>query len=166
MNRKTWMIGALCAALLPLAAVAQQGDAPGGMPMHFHGGMHGGGASALLQGVTLTSTQQTQIASIRQTNWAAAKPIMQQLRATETQIRDLLLAAGSVNTAQLTSLQQTASSLHQQLDAQRLNTMLQIRAVLTSTQIAQAASTHQQMQALHQQMHSLMQSGAESSTAQ
>jgi periplasmic protein CpxP/Spy len=165
MNRKTWIIGALCAALLPLAAVAQPGDAPDGMPMHFHGGMRGPD-SALLQGVTLTSAQQAQIASIHQTNWAAAKPIMQQLRATETQIHDLLLAAGSVNTTQLTALQQTASSLHAQLDAQRLNTMLQVRAVLTSAQLAQAASTHAQMQALHDQMHSLMQSGTESSTAQ
>ena len=163
MTRKTWMVGALCAALLPLAALAQPGDAPEGM-MHFHGGH--GPDSALLGGVTLTDTQRTQIQTIHQTNWAAAKPLMQQLRATEEQITEALLASGSVNSSQLAALQSTASSLKAQLDQQRLSTELQIRAVLTSTQIAQAAATRSQMESLHQQMHSLMHAGAQSSTEQ
>jgi Spy/CpxP family protein refolding chaperone len=154
------MVGALCAALLPLAALAQPGDGP----MHFHGGH--GPDSALLQGVTLTETQQSQIQTIHQTNWATAKPLMQQLRATEEQITAALLASGSVNSSQLAALQSTASSLHAQLDQLRLSTELQVRGVLTSAQVAQAASTHAQVESLHQQMHSLMHSGAESSTAQ
>jgi Spy/CpxP family protein refolding chaperone len=158
MTRKTWMVGALCAALLPLAAVAQPGDGP-----RFHG--HGPD-SALLEGVTLTDAQQTQIQSIHQASWATAKPLMQQLRATEQQITAALLASGSVNSSQLATLQSTASSLHAQLDQQRLSTELQVRAVLTSAQIAQAASTHAQIESLHEQMHSLTHAGAQSSTAQ
>ena len=158
MTRKAWMVGALCAALLPLAAVAQ----PDGGP-HFHG-MHGGPDSALLQGVTLTDTQKTQIQSIHQTNWATAKPLMQQLHATEEQIEAALLASGNVDTASVTALQATATSLHAQLDQLRLATELQVRNVLTSAQIATAASTHAQMESLHQQMHSLMRSGVESSS--
>lgn len=163
MIRKTWMIGAACAVLLPLAVMAQPGDAPDGMPMHFHG-MHAPD-SALLEGVTLTDAQRTQIQTIHQTNWAAAKPLMQQLHATEEQINQALLAAGSVNTAQVTALETTASSLRSQLDQQRLNNELQVRAVLTPAQLAQAASTHTQLEALHQQMHSLIHAGAQSSTA-
>ena len=167
MTRKTWMVGALCAALLPLAAMAQADgpSAPADMPAHFHG-MHGGHDSALLQGVTLTDTQRTQIQTIHQAGWAAAKPLMQQLRATEEQITAALLASGNVNSSQLAALQSTASALHAQLDQQRLSTELQVRALLTSAQVAQAASTRAQMQSLHQQMHSLMHAGAESSTAQ
>jgi Spy/CpxP family protein refolding chaperone len=153
------MVGALCAALLPLAALAQPGDGP----MHFHGGH---GDSALLEGVTLTDTQRSQIETIHQTNWAAAKPLMQQLRATEEQITAALLASGSVNSSQLAALQSTASSLHAQLDQQRLSTEIQVRALLTSAQVAQAASTHTQMQSLHEQMHSLMHAGAQRSTEQ
>jgi len=160
MTRKTWMVGALCAALLPLAALAQPGDGP----MHFHGGH--GPDSALLQGVTLTDAQRSQIQTIHQTNWATAKPLMQQLHETEEQITAALLASGSVNSSQLAALQATASSLHAQLDQLRLSTELQVRALLTSTQVAQAATTHAQMQSLHEQMHSLMHAGAQSSTAQ
>ena len=161
MNRKTWMVGALYATLLPLAALAQPDGAP---EMHFHGGH--GPDSALLQGVTLTDTQRSQIETIHETNWATAKPLMQQLHATEEQITAALLASGSVNSSQLAALQSTASSLRAQLDQQRLSTELQVRALLSSTQLAQAAATHTQIESLHQQMHSLMHAGAQSSTEQ
>jgi Spy/CpxP family protein refolding chaperone len=161
-NRKAWMIGAACAALLPLAAMAQPGEGQGG---HFRDAAHSP-AAELLQGVTLSDAQQAQIAQIRQTAWAAAKPMMQQMRATGSQIRDLMFAAGAVDTAKLTALRQQQSQLRQQLDDQRMNVELQIRATLTSTQLAQAASTHAQVEALHQQMHSLVHAGAASTTAQ
>src|ERR1700722_14992903 len=117
MNAKTWMIGAACAALLPLAALAQN-DRMDGMPGHGHGmGMHGAD-SEILAGISLTDAQKTQIQSIRQAGWAAARPVMQQLHATDEQIRDLLLTPGAVNTAQLTSLRQQQSTLRGQLDDQ------------------------------------------------
>jgi Spy/CpxP family protein refolding chaperone len=159
MNRKTWTIGAICAALLPLAALAQ-GDAPNGFG-HFRG--HGGDA-ALLAGVTLTTDQQTQISQIHQTARAQVKPVMQQLHTIQGQIRDALLASGDVNTSQLTALQAQASQLRSQLDEQRLNTELQVRAVLTPAQLATAASTGAQLKALHQQMHSLMGGASTAST--
>jgi Spy/CpxP family protein refolding chaperone len=163
MNRKTWMIGAIAAALLPLAALAQ-GDAPNGMMPHFRG-MHGGD-SALLAGVTLTSDQQTQITALHQAARTQTKPLMQQLHSLQGQMRDLMLAPGAVNTAQATTLQQQISALHAQLDEQRLNTELQVRAVLTPAQLAQAASTGAQMKALHQQMRSLMGAHTDSEPAQ
>jgi len=165
MNGKTWMIGAACAALLPLAALAQ-GDHMDGMPGHGHGMGMRGPDSEMLSGVTLTDTQKTQIQSIHQAGWAAAKPMMQQLRAIDEQIRDLLLTPGSVNTAQLTTLRTQQSTLRSQLDDQRMNTILQVRSALTSAQISQAASNHSQMEALHQQMHNLTHPGTASAPAQ
>src|ERR1700735_107832 len=109
MNGKTWMIGAICAALLPLAAVAQ-GNGPG----HFRGGF-GGGESALLKGVTLSADQETAIQTIRQNARTQNKPVAQQLRAIEVQIHSALLASGSVNMSALTALQTQASQLRSQL---------------------------------------------------
>jgi Spy/CpxP family protein refolding chaperone len=162
MNGKKWIIGAICAAALPLAALAQGHSGADGMGGHFHG-MHSPDAQ-LLQGVTLSDAQQTQIQQIHQAGWAQAKPLMQQLHSTESQIRDLFLAPGAVDTAKLTTLRQQASSLHQQLDDMRLNAMLQVRAALTPAQIAQAASNRTQMESLHQQMRNLTHPGAASST--
>lgn len=161
MTRKNWMVGALCAALLPLAALA--GD--GAMSGHFHAGMRGGDA-ALLSGVTLSAAQQTQIEQLHQAAWAQAKPLMQQLHSLHSQKEALLFAAGSVNTASLTALHQQESALRTQLEDLRLNTTLQVRSVLTADQLATAAATHAQMESLHQQMHSLTHPGAASSTAQ
>jgi Spy/CpxP family protein refolding chaperone len=160
------MIGAACAALLPLAALAQGHDGSDSMPGHGRGmGMHGS-ESEILSGVALTDGQKSQIQSIHQAGWAAAKPMMQQLHAIDEQIRDLLLTPGTVNTGTLTSLRAQQTTLRQQLDDQRMSTILQVRGALTSAQISQAAATHQQMEALHTQMHNLTHPGAASSAVQ
>ena len=151
--------------LLPFAALAQSGDAADAMPGHFGMGMHGQDA-ALLSGVNLSSAQQTQVQQLHEAARTQAKPLMQQLRSLHQQIEALLFAAGAVNTTQLAALHQQESTLRGQLDDIHLNTLLQVRSVLTADQIAQAAQTHAQMESLHQQMHSLMHQGAMSSTAQ
>lgn len=142
-NRKI-LIAALCAAIVPLAAVA----APDGAGRHHHGGH---GAFGFLEGVTLTPEQKTQIHEIVQASWTSAKPLAQQLHADQKQISDLLAGGGAVNAAQLTPIQQQASQVRQQLDSQRLATALQVRALLTPAQLAQSAQTHQQLESLHQQ---------------
>src|SRR6202035_2995535 len=66
MNGKSWMIGAICAALLPIAASAQIGDnTPDGIPAHFRGAFRGLDAT-LLSGVALTEAQQPQVQQLRQ----------------------------------------------------------------------------------------------------
>jgi len=166
MKGKTWMVGALCAALLPLAAVAQIGDnAAEGIPGHFRGAFRGPDA-ALLSGVTLTEAQQTQIQQIRQAARAQIKPVVQQLRAVEAQIHTALLTPGAVNGAALTGLQGQASALRTQLDQARLNTLLQVRNVLTAEQLATAASTVTQLKSLRDQARSLMHPTQDSTTPQ
>jgi Spy/CpxP family protein refolding chaperone len=147
---KKILIAALCAAAVPVAALA----APGG-----HGGHQGHhGAFGFLQGVTLTPEQKTQIHQITQASWTTAKPLMQQLRTDRQQISDLLANGGAVTAAQLTPIQQQAEQVRQQLDSQRLATALQIRQLLTPAQLAQSAQMHQQLASLHQQERAVFQS--------
>jgi Spy/CpxP family protein refolding chaperone len=166
MNGKTWLAGAICAALLPLAALAQIGDnASDGLPSHFRGAFRGPDAT-LLSGVTLTDAQQTQIQQIRQAAHAQLKPLVQQLRAVEGQIHTTLLAPGAVNGAALTTLQGQASALRTQLDQARLNTTLQIRNLLTPQQLATAATTVSQLKSLREQARSLMHPAPDGTAAQ
>jgi Spy/CpxP family protein refolding chaperone len=166
MNGKSWMIGAICAALLPIAASAQVGDnTPDGTPAHFRGAFRGPDAT-LLSGVTLTEAQQTQVQQLRQAEHAQIKPIMQQLRAVEGQLHTTLLAPGTVNSAALTALQGQVSALRTQLDQARLNTTIQIRNVLTPAQLATAASTVSQLKSLREQARSLMHPGQDGTAAQ
>ena len=149
LNRKI-LVAALCAALIPLAAIA----APDGPGRHHHGGH---GPLGFLEGVTLTPEQKTQIHQIMQASWGTAKPLAQQLRADHKQIGDLLASSGAVTAAQLTPIQQQAAQLQQQLDSQRLATALQVRTLLSPTQLAQSAQTHQQLESLHQQERAVFQ---------
>ncbi|HVJ54115.1 MAG TPA: periplasmic heavy metal sensor [Aliidongia sp.] len=153
-GKKTLTV-AFCAALLSMAAAAQeQGPGPGPGGWHHHGGPRG--ELAFLHGITLTDAQQTQIHEIVKASRTQMKPTAQQLRALHTQIREQLEGTGAINSGQLTTLQQQASALRDQIDAARLNTAIQIRAVLTPAQIAQAAQLHQQLTSLHEQERTLM----------
>jgi Spy/CpxP family protein refolding chaperone len=156
---KKTLIAALCVAAVPFAALA----APGG-----HGGHHGGhrGGFNFLEGVTLTPDQKTQIQQITQASRGTAKPLVQQLHADHKQIGDLLAGTGTVTQAQLTTIQQQADQIRQQLESQRLATALQIRALLTPAQLAQSAQTHAQLESLHEQERAVFKAAHPDATAQ
>ena len=156
---KKTLIAALCVAAVPFAALA----APGG-----HGGHHGGhrGGFNFLEGVTLTPDQKTQVQQIMQASRGTAKPLAEQLRADRKQIGDLLASTGTVTQAQLTTIQQQADQIRQQLESQRLATALQIRALLTPAQLAQSAQTHAQLESLHEQERAVFKAAHPDATAQ
>jgi Spy/CpxP family protein refolding chaperone len=156
---KKTLIAALCAAAVPLAALA----APGGQGDH-HRGRHG--EFGFLKGVGLTPEQKAQIHQIVQTSRGTAQPLAQQLRADRKQIGDLLASNGAVTQAQLTPLQQQADQIRQQLESQHLATALQVRALLTPAQLAQSAQTHAQLESLHQQERALFKGTGPDATAQ
>jgi Spy/CpxP family protein refolding chaperone len=111
---------------------------------------------AILHGISLTDEQKAQVKSIEQASWASLKPLMQKLRtAHESQITKLL-GAGTVTAETLQPDVAQEESLRQQIDAIQTSTMVQMRNVLTAAQLAQAASTHAQIEQLHEQEHALM----------
>lgn len=158
MSIRKVLLAASVAALLPLAAMAQE---RGG---RWHGGH--GGDFAFLTGVQLTNAQKEQVHELMHTSFAQVKPLMQQLHSLHQQIGDQMASAGSVDQAQVTSLLQQLEQVREQLDQQRLETALQVRALLTPEQLAQAAQAHQQLQSLHAQIKSVLGQGKGAPSAQ
>ncbi len=132
--------------LLTTALIACSGAA---VAQPWHGDHHGG--NELFRGVTLTDAQKAQIKTIEQAGWAQAKPVMEQMRAIHEQIEARMLAAGDVSEADMAPLVTQEENLRNQLDQQRLARGLQIRQVMTPTQLAEAATKHQQLESLHEQ---------------
>jgi periplasmic protein CpxP/Spy len=158
MSIRTLSLATGLVVLLPLAAMAQ---APGGG--HWHG--RGGGDLSFLTGVQLTDAQKEQVHQLFHASHAQIGPLEQQIRSLHQQIENQLASTGSVDQAQLTSLEQQADQLRAQVDQQRLEIALQVRALLTPAQLAQAAQVHQQLQSLHAQMKSVLSQSQETTPA-
>jgi Spy/CpxP family protein refolding chaperone len=150
MKFKHMMVAATAAIALSAAGAAMAH--PGG---DWHGG-EGHGGMEILHSLSLTDAQKEQAHQIEHASWAQSKPVMEQMHAVHEQIATALLASGTVTADSLAPLVQQEEQLRTQLDQQRLNTMLQIRALLTPEQLTQAAATHQKLAALHEQEHEVM----------
>jgi len=147
----------LAAGVFALAITA----APAMAHMHGHGG-HGAVGIPLpevLHSANLTSTQRQQIHTIMKSQFATLKPLFQQLHAGREAVAAKYLSSGTVAASDISPLVTANEQIQSQIDQAFVQTAIQIRGVLTSTQIAQAGTTYTQMQALHQQMHSLMHQG-------
>ncbi len=131
--------------LLTTAAIAFSGVA---FAQGFHGGHEGG---ELFHAVNLSDAQKSQMKTIQQAGWAQAKPAMEQARAVHEQIMARMLAPGSVSEADLAPLVTQEEQLRAQLDQMRISSGLQMRAVLTASQLADAAARHTQLVSLHEQ---------------
>ena len=150
MSIRKWMLATSLVALLPLGAMAEGG--PGGG--HWHG-RHGRDL-AFLAGVPLTDQQQEQIHQLLHAGFEQIKPLRQQIHDLHRQVGDALAGSGSVDQGQLTGLEQQIAQLRGQIDQQRLETALQVRALLTPEQLAQAAQAHQQLRSLREQIRGVL----------
>ncbi len=150
MTIKHMLVAAVAACALSAAGAAVAGP---------HGGGWGGGEGMeLLHSVSLTDAQKEQAHTIEKAAWASARPIMEQLRAAHEQMATAMLASGPVTAESLQPMVAQEESLRTQLDTIHLNTALQIRALLTPEQLAQAAATHAKLAALHEQEHAVVSS--------
>jgi len=127
---------------------------------HMHG--HGGGSAVgiplpqVLHSANLTSSQRQQIHTIMKSQFATLKPLFQQLHAGREAVAAKYLSAGTVSASDISPLVTANEQIQSQIDQAFIQTAIQIRGVLTPTQLAQADTTYTQMQSLRQQMHSLM----------
>ena len=140
-NRRT----TLFALALGVSAIAGAHAQGWGGP---HGDHHMFG---LLDGVTLSDAQKEQVHSDMKAGFAAARTTMQSLHAIDDQITAMMTSSGSVSAASAMALIQQQETLRSQLDQERVAVALQVRSVLTATQLTQAAAAHSQLEALHQQ---------------
>ncbi len=148
MNVRQMIIAAAAAGALGVAGMATA------QPMGA--GMHHGGGMEFLHGISLTDAQKAQVQAIHKAGWAQMKPLMQQMRAVHEQIVTKMLAAGDVTAEAMAPLVAQEEALRNQMDSLHLSQTLQMRALLTPTQLAQAASTHAKIEALHAQEHAVM----------
>lgn len=86
----------------------------------------------LLQQLDLTSEQSTQIEAIKERSQTAMADLKEQLKTQRQAMQSLLANDASVE--EIREQHQITQSLHQQLDNNRFETMLEIREVLTAEQ--------------------------------
>jgi Spy/CpxP family protein refolding chaperone len=120
-----------------------------------HEGGWGRGGIGFLRGVNLSDDQKAKVHQIQTASWEQTKPLIEQLRQVHKQLASQLLGPGSVTAAQLQPLVQQEEQLRSKLNAQRLERTLEVRALLTPEQLAQAGSVHAREQ-LHDQERSLL----------
>ncbi len=123
-----------------------------------HGGPGGGPPPLmmLLRSANLTSDQQTQVHQILSSNKTQLHSLFQQMHGIDEQIASKLLGPGTVSPSDFSSLQTQKAGIQQQIDALMISTAIQVRNVLTPTQISAMAQTNQKLESLHQQIEALM----------
>ncbi len=142
---------------MAIAAVVAAGFAAGPVVAQPMGPeWHHGGGMEFLHGLNLSDAQKAQLKDIHQSFWKQMKPVMEQMRSIHEQMVNQMLSAGTVTAEQLTPLVQQEEALRAQMDTAHLNEALQLRGILSTDQLAQAAATHTKLEALHEQEHAVM----------
>jgi Spy/CpxP family protein refolding chaperone len=126
---------------------------------------HGGGSPffMLLKAANLTTQQKSQVQQILQSDRSQSHTLQQQYEAVHQQIAAKLFGTGSVSASQLSPLVQQAAQIRENIDENRMETALQIRGILTPAQLSKLAGVEQQLQNMHNQLHSLMGNGSANS---
>jgi Spy/CpxP family protein refolding chaperone len=143
------------AAALTLATPARA------MPNGDLGGRWSPRLHAMIKYANLTSEQSTQVQAILEKAAPQRKSLRHQEGAIREQIANKMLSAGTVNTADFTSLVQQDAQIHQQLVDLTLGVAVQIRTLLTPAQISHVAQVHQQVKSLDTQRRALLQENAQ-----
>lgn len=110
---------------------------------------------AMLQGVSLTSEQQSAIDAILKSLQQNAQPLLDQLHTERQQLMTKLVSSGEVSLSDLTPLEQETAQTQQQLEQDALKAALQVRAVLTAEQLSTAAQNQQKLEQIHSEMRQL-----------
>ena len=86
----------------------------------------------------------------------SAGSLYKQLHSEKATLSSKFFAPGALQAADLEPEVQKLAGIQQQLLEQRIQTAVAIRNVLNAGQLAQAAQLKAQIQALHEQLHSLL----------
>jgi Spy/CpxP family protein refolding chaperone len=103
------------------------------------------------RGVALTDAQSQQMTAIMTANTEAFKALVRQRGAVRLQMRDMLMGRAAVREEQFSALLDQAASVKEQIDDRRMSMAIQMRAVMTPDQLAQAAALHQQLVSIRSQ---------------
>src|SRR5262249_23404496 len=122
---------------------------------------HGGGQMVLplmLKGANLTADQQAQVKQIIATHRAATASMFQQLRAAQNALVDKVVAAGTVQEADIQPQIDQINQLRAQLMQDGARLAVDVRGVLTADQLARVSQLKDRMRELRSEMRQLWQS--------
>jgi len=145
--------------LVPVSAqdhIFVRGPGPMGPPGMMMGDGPGMMFPFLIRKLDLTADQDAQVQKIMGAHKPKFLELFEQLRTVHEAIASKLFAQGSLSATDLSPQTEQISQLREQLMDEGLAVALEIRSVLTPEQLAKAAQLQQQMKALHEQMHNLM----------
>jgi Spy/CpxP family protein refolding chaperone len=117
--------------------------------------MQGENPMRILQGIKLTPDQETQVRNILEKKHADLRDLFDQLRAAQDALTTKLLSPGALSDSDMKPLLARTLQARQQLAERSLATMLEVRAVLTRDQLAQAASKRARIIELENQLREL-----------
>lgn len=132
------------AVALPGPGMPFMGDGPGMM------------LPLLLKGVGLTPEQETQVKAIMAAQRESFRALFKQLRTAHEEMANKLFTPGEVKAEDLAPQMQRITQIREQLMKDGLNVMLAVRKVLTPEQLAKALQIKERLQALHEDMRSLL----------
>jgi Spy/CpxP family protein refolding chaperone len=104
----------------------------------------------------MTPEQRKQVRDVLMADRGARHDILTQLRSAHEALSDKMLAAGTVGEADVAPLVDKIAALHRQLLQQGTKAMLQVRAIATPEQLAQAAATKQRVDQLQDEVGKLL----------
>jgi len=126
----------------------------------FGGGMHGRGAllggPRLLRALNLSADQKQQVKTIWQSHRATLAPLVANERGARQALADKLAAPGAVTVNDLGTLMQQEADARTALMRERLAAIVEVRNVLTPTQIEKAETIRAGMKQIHSQMRQLL----------
>jgi hypothetical protein len=117
---------------------------------------HSGMLLRLLYKVGLTEAQKAQLQGILVAHRPTLHALRSQLQTIQEETADKLLGPEQVQEADLQPLALEANRLREQLAQEWRGVMLEVRAILTPAQLAQAAQLKDQLGALRHEMQSLL----------
>ena len=151
----------LMTAVLSLCYVPAYSQPPfeiafAGPGMPFMGDGPGMMLPLLLKGVDLSPEQEAQVKTLMAGQRENLHAQFQQLRAAHEEMANKLFAPGEVKAEDLAPQMQRITNIREQLMKDGLNVMLEVRKILTAEQLAKAVQIKERMQALHEEMRSLL----------
>ena len=109
----------------------------------------------LIRSANLSAEQETKVRGILSSHRTATRNALEQLRRAQDELADKLLAAGPIQNADLQPQLQQIGQLREQLLQDSAQIALEVRAVLTSDQLARAGQVKARMKQLQSEMHLL-----------
>ncbi|MBI2529260.1 MAG: periplasmic heavy metal sensor [Candidatus Rokubacteria bacterium] len=144
-------------AAVVLAVLLSTGAEPAVAQGMRHGWGRDGGLALpfLVRAVKLTPEQDARVREILSARRTAVRSTLEQLRQTQRELADKLLAPGEVQAAEIQPQLQQIAQLREQLLQGSAQAALDVRAILTPEQLARAAQVKARMQQLRGEMRQL-----------